>query len=207
MSLRPFRGEHPRLRGERTQAPGIGSVPREAVSSARPPPRPSVEEAAKPAGLPAPQPPFPGDANPQQRGPERVTRRGLGAKTTETPRTPGPGALCFRLARRRSLQPAAASPSAPAASGRRSPRLAELEEGGAAQGRHREESVSLDPAGKQGRMQRRPESEAPTSACAARSSWLSIQSKAWKASGAAGKLLLLGGWRQMRGGRGRPQVG
>lgn len=55
----------------------------------------------------------------------RVTRRGPGAKTAEACGTLRREACGSPAARRRSLQPAAASPAAPAASGRRSPRPAE----------------------------------------------------------------------------------
>lgn len=99
----------------------------------------------------------------------RRFRRGPGAKTAEACRAPGPEARCSGLPRRRSLQPGAASPAAPEASSRRSPRPAVT--GGRWRGSRGGaggiQSPS-DPAGERGRARRRPESQASAGACAAR---------------------------------------
>ena len=149
---------------------------------APPAPDPQPQGLQSPRISPLPQPPSPGDANPQRSGRGRVTRRGPGAKTAEACRAPGPEARCSRLARRRSPQPAAASPAAPAASSRRSPRPA-VTGGrwrGSRGGAGRIQAPS-DPAGERGRARRRPESQASAGACAARRARVRIPGEsAWR---------------------------
>lgn len=136
---------------------------------APPAPDPQPQGLQSPRISPLRQPPSPGDTNPQRSGRGRVTRRGPGAKTAEACRAPGPEARCSRLPRRRLLQPGAASPAAPEASSRRSPRPAVT--GGRWRGSRGGaggiQSPS-DPAGERGRARRRPESQASAGACAAR---------------------------------------
>lgn len=85
------------------------------------------------------------------------------------------------------------------AHGRRKP-----EEGGSDQGRRGHDSVSPDLAGEQGRAQRRLRSGAPASRCAARGAQVRLTGGCAERLRAAGKLLLLGCWSQMGGGRKPP---
>ncbi|XP_073931320.1 uncharacterized protein [Castor canadensis] len=148
----------------------------------------------------SPHLPQPRHANPQQSQPHSYPprprhddRRGVLGSEARNP------LLSARL--RRSLQPTAFSPAAPAASGPQACGWRKPEEGGADT-----ISYSLDLAGERRSAQRRPESKTPASPRADRRARVWIPSGCAESLRGRGRLLLLVRWRQMRGSRGRPQV-
>lgn len=177
-----------------------------------PHPRRSASEAVKPGDLGSPDPATPTSTpNPlhpatqtHREQPGRITRRGPGASTAKPCGVPRPGSRCAHSAAAARSQPAAASPRLPqhrAAAARPAETGGRWRGLGAAWARR----DPRDLAREQGRAQCRPQA-GRASRCAALRARVQMPVACAERPGAAGKLLLLRGWRQMGGGLGRPQV-
>ncbi|XP_036914719.1 translation initiation factor IF-2-like [Sturnira hondurensis] len=141
-------------------------------------------------GIQATQTPLtslPPQCKPAGNQPGRVTRRGPGAKTAEAGRVSPPLPPRRLLPLPRVLQHQAAE-----ARGRQKP-----EEGGVGQGRRGHDSVPPD-------LTREPAREGAVPPAARGAPRSRSQATALSACRAAGKLLLLSGWRRVGGGHGRP---